>query len=291
MDTDRSELHDKAYALATNSESAEPAVTADAAKTSQPEDSGSGYFLEVDERHRYRTPEDVKRAIGEADRRIAELSPLEERLKYHGIESPEHFDAVVDEYLTRLEERQQAEGAAALTEEDRAALAYLQKLGFLTRGDVGAADREQHTQEARAQEGQTVELGRDNLRSLVAGAGLPATAAKLAEPWLAEFIQGQSVDAHGHIKRGSLLDRFWDGGESAKKVVQEAFAAWKVGVDELRGTARQPTQTSSHPNKTISTRGGQPMREGNPCAGTPSSMHNAAWELMNRTPRRRRGIR
>jgi hypothetical protein len=282
---DKTEMHDRAFALVQETPPA----------SSQPEDaqqdSGSGYFLEVDDRHRYRTPDDVKRAIAESDRRLAELAPWEERLKYHGIDSPEGLDNVVDEYLTRLEERQRVEGAAALTDQDREALAYLQKLGFLTKGDVAAREQGQHAEEARQQEVQVIESARNDLRGLLKDAGLSEGSAKYAEPWMREFIELQSLDSRGRIKPGSLLDRFWDGGESAKKVVEEVFAAWKVGVDELRGVTRQPTRTPS-PKKTLTTRGGRVFPEGNPSgAHTPSDLHNRAWELLQRTPARRRGIR
>lgn len=265
METDKT-LHDRAYALVTNSE----------------QDSGSDKpFLEVDAEHRYKTREEAADAITESSRRVDELSTLEERFRAYGLERPEDFDNVVDEYLTRLEERQRSEKAAPLSEQDQANLKYLESIGVLTRDHFQAAAQKQDAAEAQARDEATIESALNDLRTLLTDAGLKAEDSKFAEPWMKEWIESQSVDSRGRIKPGSLLDRFWNGGESAKKVIQEAFAVWHRGTEGIRrGAASQPTAKS--PSGT--TRGQNP-------GGIPSELHDRAFALLQSTPPKRRGIR
>ena len=273
MSTDT--LHDRAFALV-NSESSPPL-----------EGSSDKPFLEVDPEHRYKTPEEAKEAITESSRRVEELSAFEERLKQYGIEHPEQIDAVVDEYRTLLARQ---EAGSPLSERDQAALKYLESLGMVTKSHLQDAEQQQRAEEARVRDEGIVESARTDLQTLLKDVGLPAESSKYAEPWMKEYIESKSVDSRGRIKPGSLLDRFWQGGQETKKVIQEVLAVWKTGVDQIR-VSSQPVAIPS-PKKTTTTRGGQPVPVGNPGARTPSSMHDKAWELLQTTPpRRMHGVR
>src|SRR5271157_3674849 len=71
------------------------------------------YFLEVDERTKYKTAEDAQKAYKEAGERIAQLSSWEKEIGKAYNADPQQVAAALDEYLQMKEAQAQADATKA----------------------------------------------------------------------------------------------------------------------------------------------------------------------------------
>lgn len=77
------------------------------------------FFLDVDERHRYRTADEAKKAVSEASQRIASLSAWEKELKEYGDLSPADVRGYLDELISLRQEMQNAQSQIKQFEEEK----------------------------------------------------------------------------------------------------------------------------------------------------------------------------
>jgi DNA-directed RNA polymerase subunit F len=275
-----------------------------------PAASGEGakeeWFLEVDDRTRYRTKEDAVKGWKDTKKHASDLSEYATTLKDYGITSKEELDEVLEEYgslsrkaLDADDEAQAATGkekkpppaASAspsdgeLTDEDKRAIAYFKRVGVVTKEDfrdlqkaLDSLNKQQEALYSREQD-TVVQAAQQELGRLLEKSGLPAE--KFSEPvedYVRAWIERQSPRGNdGEPKRGTPLYRFQQGGREAMKVVDEGFAAfrkvleaagWKQSAEYKETKGKQQAKAG----KTLPADGAPKPGEGEPKKGAPSPL-------------------
>jgi hypothetical protein len=283
-------------------------------------DSGEGtqddFFLDVDERHRYKTKEDVVKAIKESGARIGSLSAWDKEIGQAFNITP----AEAAELLDELADRRNREKIAAETKNSpekvptrsektditdpeelkrhKANLAYLKENGFLTKAEVDEVLKELRAEvkslkgesEASIQERfkSRVDQGESYIASLVKGAQLPDTITKTA----AKFITG--CLSEGNDPDGKLFRKFMAGGEPMKELLKSLFDEFNDGLAPVRASAKGAYQTDKEKSAGAGAknlpRGGAgsepPTKKPAPkkefTGRTDPALHDRAWDIMQR---------
>jgi hypothetical protein len=230
---------------------------------------GSGsdsYFLEVDDRTKYRTAEDAQKAYREAGERIAQLSEWDKAIGKVYDASPQQVAAALEEYVQLKEAQAQAEAAAKgksageqathtddvqLTPKELEAFKWLQKvspkLGYVPKAELDAIKAELEelrggvSEQSQARLDSQVETGEGTLRTWIKDAKLPDN------PEFAEFIS-DSVAAY--FNRSAQRQEAWfKGGAQAQTILKEAFDYVVKNLGYVRGAAK-PTYSGSNKGST-----------------------------------------
>lgn len=215
------------------------------------------YFLEIDDRTRYRTQDDAIKGVREAGERIVKLAPYERIAQDYGIEDPNELPELLDELATLRAAKEAAgesggtkkaaspagDDAAAnaaiddsgLSDEDKAALKWAKRVGIVTNNDLQTKIAElQGTVEKLGQGRQAdeaarmealVDDGRAYVPELLREHKLPVDDKKFVERverHMRAYLEFGSV-RNDQIIKGSPLDRFYRGGRTQQAVVNEAF--------------------------------------------------------------------
>ena len=229
------------------------------------------YFLDVDERHRYKTREDAIRAISESGQHISRLTPWQEHASRYGVTDPNHLPRILDQYLEMRDklaqyERERAQAAPAqapnpqggqgngqqLDPKDQANIRYLEQQGFTRKEAIDKTLSEKLSPlesringlEGRFQESQTVltnaaiDQGRQQLSTLMTEAGLPVD-----NPEMNEMVENSIVawmeansryDKQGNPLPGTPLHQFYQGGAATKEVVRQGAAKVLGALNSVR---------------------------------------------------------
>lgn len=112
-------------------------------------------FLDVDERTKFKTAEDAKKAFHESGKRIAQLSSYEKAVKRYGIADAQQLPTLLDELIAFREAKAAADKAPKadakaepqnLSKEDKEIREYLKKvapeLGFVSKSEIDALKAE-----------------------------------------------------------------------------------------------------------------------------------------------------
>ncbi len=218
------------------------------------------YFLEVDDRTRYKTREDAVKGAREAGARISQLSSLEKVAKQYELTTPEDVQAVFEDYLELREKLAKIEAAKAtpdapkkpadpetLTPEEQKAEEWLRaKLGKLgaTKDQIEAAVKEQNalaarldriesqTAESRQQrDAEAVQDGQSYLGTLLEKDGIKGISDEdraVVDDFIAAHIARGSYNKKGELVRDSAVDRFYNHGPKARTtVLDEAYKTYK----------------------------------------------------------------
>ena len=234
-----------------------------------PQDGGSGaeqYFLEVDERHRYKTSDDVKKAVQEASTRIGELTPLAEALEDYGINDAKELKYYLDR-LIELEEKagstaapqpaaQPAAGktpdstaAPGLSKEDEEAIKYIQKiaphLGIPSRDQIEEMKKAVESLKSEREQGEQreiqtlIEAGQVELRTRLEANGMltkgvdekqSSRIQTNVENFIRAWMESRSYDRNGEVIPGSPIDRFLRGGRVQQSAIEEGLREWEETV-------------------------------------------------------------
>jgi len=267
------------------------------------------YFLEADDRHKYRTREDAIRAITESGQRIGQLTPWQEHAQRYGLTDPNALPAIFDQYLEMKEKLARLEGqlqsnqagpqqtatTQKLSQQDEANVQYLEKHGFSRKDaiDQTLKDRltpleqkiqqleSQLTQSEQSQTQQVIDAGRNHLGGLMSDAGLPIDNPQfneMVENNIVAWMEAQSLDRNGNIVPGSVLDKFYQGGRAMQSVVEEGFKK----VNEVINIVRIQNEGQTQRNRSQAvTRTAKPLpRQGAPVP----SENNQQQPQRGRTP-------
>lgn len=210
------------------------------------------YFLDADERHRYKTREEAIAAIKQSGERIGQLTPWQEHAQRYGITDPNALPNVFDRYLEMKQKLAEYERQAAqntqqsqgtqqkLDPKDEANVKYLETHGFTRKEAVDKVLQErlspleqkiarleaQLGESSVAQTNAVIESGRNYLGELMSDAGYaidnPDTN-EVIEDAIVAWMEGKSLDRNNNIVPGTPLDRFYQGGAAMKEVVKEGF--------------------------------------------------------------------
>ena len=214
-------------------------------------------FLEVDERTKFKTPEDAKKSFHEAGQRIAQLTPYEKAVKRYGIASAEQLPTLLDELIAFREAKEAAAKAPKaepkaepqnLSKEDKEIREYLKKvapeLGFVSKTEIDALKAEltelksgvSGQSEARVQS--LIEEGQSTVASYLADAKIDDPSGKKAlviETLVRAAIEGD--------RTGDLERRFFQGGREMKALLKELSdqaiesLGWTPSVDTTKPNA------------------------------------------------------
>jgi len=235
------------------------------------------FFLDVDERHRYRTKEDAVRSIQESGRRIGELTPWAEHAQRYGLTDPNALPQIFDNYLQmrdrlvqleaqlKANDRGQAPAPQTLSPQDKANVEYLENHGFTRKEAIDKVLQEKLTpleqrlqflteQVGRSeaqQDNAVVESGRNHLSSLMTAENLPVNNPELnevIEDSIIAWMEQRSLDGNGNIVPDSPLDKFYRGGSEMREVVEQGFKRWASTVNVLRQNADAQYQRSKEKN-------------------------------------------
>lgn len=266
----------------------------DPAAGGQPLTSQEKYFLDVDERHRYRTADDAKKAVLESGSRISQLTPWEETSRRYGVTDPNHLPKIYDDYLAMRQkiadfERQQSappqpvkDQAAAqqLDPKDQQNIRYLEDKGFTRKEAIDKTLSEKLTpleqrlaaMESFQQQNQTVlsnaniDAGRAVLSTLMTTAGYPIDNPKfnqmVEDSIVAWMEQNSRYDQQGNALPGTPLWNFHQGGHAMKQVVEQGS---KAVFDNLNFLRQQQDGQAQQRRSQSAARASRPMpRQGAP---------------------------
>lgn len=235
-----------------------------AAPGSQQQDT---YFLDVDERHRYKTQEDAVRAIQESGQRIGQLTPWQEHAQRYGVTDPNALPQIFDSFIEMRDKLKQLEaqleknsGAAEsgsqqkLNPTDEANVKYLETHGFTRKDAIDKVlsdklspleQKVAHLESllGQSQEQQTnavIEQGREHLSGLMEDAGIPVDnpqVNEVIENAIVAWMEQNSLDRKGNILPGSPLDKFYQGGNAMREIVKVGFERVSSLVNVLRQSA------------------------------------------------------
>ena len=211
------------------------------------------YFLNVDERHRYKTQDDAIKAIKESGEHIGRLTPWQEHAQRYGVTDPSALPQIFDQYLEMRDKLKALEaqvakndqgsasgGTSKLNPQDEANVKYLETHGFTRKDAIDKVLTEKlspleqkvaHLESllGQSQDNQTqavIESGREHLAGLMEDAGMPIDKPEInevIEDSIVAWMEGQSLDRKGNIVPGSPLDKFYQGGAAMREVVQQGF--------------------------------------------------------------------
>lgn len=244
----------------------QPQGTPDGGAAATPPPTPEEYFLDVDERHKYKTRDDAVRSIQESGRHIGELTPWREHAQRYGVNDPSQLPQVFDSYLqmrdrvAQLEAqvaanaRGQEPAPATLSAQDKTNVDYLERHGFSRKEalDKVLQDRlsplERQVQALTDQLGRSEELqsnavidaGRNHLAQLMTDNGLPVNNADfngVVEDSIIAWMEASSLDRQGKILPNSPLDRFYAGGSASREVIAEGFKRFASAANVLRQNA------------------------------------------------------
>ncbi|MCI0348999.1 MAG: hypothetical protein L0Z53_06195 [Acidobacteriales bacterium] len=275
------------------------------------------YFLEVDERTRYRTAEDAVKGFQQAGQRIVNLSGWEKTAKLYGLENPSDVEELLDELLElrqsartspTKQQTDNSDAAAAaqrtgqLTEQEQQSLAarqWLQNtLPEVFKGDAGkklfvevlGVDPQALVNQARAQEELhfqgLVDTGREHVLGLLRTQGFEGDGAKAlaerAERYIAAFI-----DEDDRRKKA-----FYRGGAALRQVIEEGLNDYLSGYEPLktRGAAdyqKKKLDSAKKAGKQLPTgqSGGKADESQKVTLSGHGKDHNKAWEVFQRSLR------
>lgn len=226
------------------------------------------YFLDVDERHRYKTKDEVIKAIKESGTRIGQLSAWEKEVgeAFNGV-TPAQAAELLDELI---ELRKKTKEAAAAPKQDatvkspaddpaskitdpeerkkhEANLKYLKENGFLTKAEVEQMTKDLREQvlalkgSTEAQESerfnQRVEQGESFIKTLISDAKLPEGVNKLA----VKYITGCLSEAND--PDGKLFAQFMRGGAVMQTLLKSLFEEFNEGIGAVRTSDKGNYQT------------------------------------------------
>lgn len=274
-------------------------------------DGADGYFLNVDERTRYKTRDEAVTGFKNAGTRIAELSAWEKEVgDVYDVHDPRQVSAILAEYIQMKEaaasaaEKESGKGAqethtvdlSKLSPKEREAFAWLQKvapdLGYVPKSELKALQDKIASIESglgnftATQTAQNVAAGKSQITQLLTSAKLPT------DPEFSSFIEDSMA---AWIKADAKRISQWQqGGQAANTLLGEAFKYVKASLDRLKVSTAASYQGSRHggSNKPPITRlpqQGLALRKGGvqaPKKGaakpTSADLHNAAWALANK---------
>lgn len=194
------------------------------------------WFLEVDERTRFKTADEAKRSYNEAGQRIAQLAPYEKVLGKYGIKDPQMLPSLLDELIASREAKAAAGKAPKvepkaeqnLSKEDKEIRAYLQKvapeLGFVSKSEIEkltaeiAELRQGSTQSQEARTQSLVEDGESKISGFLSAAKIDdadGSKMKVVGTLVKSWIESDPS--------GELVERFFKGGRSMEAVVKEGY--------------------------------------------------------------------
>lgn len=244
----------------------QPQGTPEGGNEPTPPPTQEDYFLDVDERHRYKTQDDAKRAVQESGRRIGELTPWQEHAQRYGLRDPQQLPQVFDSYLQMRDRLAQLEAQVTanakgqepapqtLSAQDKTNVEYLESHGFSRKEAIDKvlqerlSPLEQRVQQLSDQLGRSEELqnnaavdaGRNYLATLMTENNIPVDNPQVngvIEDSIIAWMEANSVDRKGNIVAGSPLDRFYAGGTSMREVVKQGYDRWFTTVNVLRQSA------------------------------------------------------
>lgn len=234
------------------------------------------FFLDVDERHRYRTADEAKKAVSEASARIAELSAWNKELKEYGELTPQDVRGYLDELIQLRqaakeaqdqikqfnEEKQRgqkesksdsADPAEALTADEKAARAWLKKampeLGYVPKSEVVSLVQalQEKVGKFESYQAQQQEQYKESLVSDSRGK---------VQSWMkdAGFTDDEDGSLQLMIEAGirdfvnaddRRVTRFYTGGSTTEKVIKEGYDR----VAKALGLVRTQSSTTYAQNK------------------------------------------
>jgi len=275
-------------------------------------DGADGYFLNVDERTRYKTADEAITGFKNAGQRIAELSAWEKEVAdVYDVHDPRQVASILEEYI-QLKEAQASAAAqekgnkgeqathtvdlSKLTPKEQEAFAWLQKvapeLGYVPKSELKALQDKIATIESglgnfsATQAAQQVAAGKSQITQLLTAAKMPV------EPEFASFVEDSMA---AWIKADAKRVATWkQGGQAASALLNEAFTYVKGNLARM-GVSKAASYQGSRQggsNKAPITRlpqQGQALRKGGSVQRTqqkakpsPADLHNAAWALANK---------
>lgn len=215
------------------------------------------YFLEVDDRTKYKTVEDAQKAYHEAGERIAQLSTWEKEIgKVYGAD-PSQIAAALDDYIKIKSEQERAaadKGKPAvesathtddvqLTPKEQEALKWLQKvapkLGFVPKKELDevrsalAELRTGNEENASARLETQIATGQGTLKGLIKENKLPDS------PEFASFVEDAVA---GWVNQSQARQTQWHkGGSAAQDLLKQGFEYVMNGTAALRSGTAKPT--------------------------------------------------
>lgn len=280
------------------------------------------YFLTVNDRTKYRTREDAVKAFSEAGNRIAQLSVWDKEVaqKFGGL-TPQQVQGLLLEYIQLKQaaqpgnsgsgsSKQNAQngqggqgGQPEQTAEEREAVEFLKKHGFITKSEfdqlMSKLDKlEKGTTQFREQTDQErlnslVDIGRSTLREeLLNGKLIPQKFANEQEQQKAtRFMRTIEKAATAYINEDQeRVERFYAGGDETKAVIREAVK------DAIESLSLQPSQqanslANAQRKNSVLNRNPQPLPKGGSGSQRPakpkdegltSDVHRKAADLFER---------
>jgi hypothetical protein len=266
------------------------------------------YFLDVDERNRYKTKEDVIKAIQSSGKRISDLAVYEKVAKEFGGVTPPQMKQLLLELVDRREKEKQAAAKAKddkpstdtqsdedLTPEEKKALKWLQKqapkLGFVPKDELAKLQKQMeemgknyeglNTQRQEERLNSLVSKGRNQLKTMLASAKLPTDNKDFMDD-LEDFIAAYVN------KSEERVEKFYGSEEANQEIIKEAFErALKsfnlVKTKTATGYVNQKNNTISKTGRKLPV-GGQRDADtrltNQKKRGITPSVHDKAWAAM-----------
>lgn len=256
------------------------------------------YFLEVNDRQKYRTADDVKKSMAESGTRISQLSQWEKVAKEYGISDPQQIRALATEILEARKAKEAASKQASgkvetddeeqLTPEQQNALKWLKKnagkAGYVPKEELVALREELKTQISELQAGSKatqedranarIEQGRGTLQTLLKEAKLPTD-----NPKLARLIENDvRVFIEGDKEREAI---FWGGSPAeVRALLKEAlddiapvFQSFKAATNANYASSKSTSVKTA--SKQLPRTGSAPHRDAAPVTGKKKS--DSVW--------------
>jgi hypothetical protein len=271
------------------------------------------YFLEVNERQKYKTREDVLKAMNEAGTRISSLSVWEKIAKEFGGLTPDATKKLLLELVDRREKESKGsqqqdnkQGASKddtqsdedLTPQEKKALKWLQKqapkLGFVPKDeilklqkqveDMGKSFKSLDTQRQEERLESLVSKGRSQVNELLKAAKLPSDNKEFMED-LEDFIAAYVN------KSEERVNAFYGSPEDNQAIVKEAFDRAMKSFNLVKAKANTSYVNSKNNvvNKNVKklppngTRAGDERLANKAKRGITPSVHDKAWAIMQQT--------
>lgn len=264
------------------------------------EEGDTEYFLEADERHRYKTREDAIKAISESGRRISELSTWESKVgqAYGGL-TADDVASLLDELIELRQKAKAAPPAADRSDardtagnrdaaprdpkvvaQEEANLRWLKEKGYLTKSEVDAELKALRDEVASLKSGSEsadqerfnhrVEEGETYVKSLVKEAKLPDAISEKA----IRYITGCLSEAND--PDGKLFGQFLRGGDAMRTVLKSLFDEFSGAITLAKANASSTYQQG----KEKSANAGKPLPKGSGGSGAAPADKNAAKNLV-----------
>lgn len=266
------------------------------------------YFLDVDDRHRYKTKEEAIKAIRESGERIGVLTPWEKEVgeAFQGL-TPARTAELLDELIelrakvksgqptVTPERAAEAAKDPKVAAQEKANLEWLKSQGFISKAEMDATLKELRDTVAALQGGaktaeqervnQRIQQGEEVIRGFITEAKLSE---KLGETAF-KYIRGCLSEAND--PDGKLFKEFMQGGTQMRTILKSLFDEFASGLTLARmnsdGNYQRDKEKSAQRAGTQPPKGGQGAgeKDGKEAqqkkvfhGSTDPKVHDAAWE-------------